>query len=55
MYASHPCWPGYDMGVTVDVSLGRIVTWPASVQVSRGEVLSMVSSCMSVWWTLTSA
>lgn len=43
------------MGVTVDVSLGRIVMWPASVQVSRGEVLSMVSSCMSVWWTLTSA
>lgn len=49
---------GLDMTwrVTVDVSLGRashVACFSAGIKVDK--VLSMVSSCMSVWWTLTSA
>ena len=49
---------GLDMTwtVTVGVSLGRtsqVACLSAGIEVR--EVLSMARSCMSVWWTLTSA
>lgn len=48
--------PDVTWTVTVDISLGRtshVVCLSAGIEV--GEVLSMVSSCMSDWWTLTPA